>query len=169
MHNLFTSCQVCHTREVNGQKPTRFGWEYLETAELGPSPDMKGEAWGEYGAKIVPILGTGDDSRPVTLAEEEAAAAELQRGASSLSGQQRNQLNKLIHRRCAENPVLCGECHNPAAPLLPFADLGYSTERAAFLVSAEVVDMVQRYEEFHLPKLLNSFEKNGTKTQERPQ
>ena len=48
----------------------------------------------------------------------------------------------------------CSSCHDGKDAFLPYTDLGYSAERAAFLMSAEVVDLVKRYETFHMPNLL---------------
>lgn len=55
-----------------------------------------------------------------------------------------------IHRRIQEEATRCSVCHTPSGAFLSFADLGYSAERADFLMSAEVVDLVARYETFHL-------------------
>jgi hypothetical protein len=155
MHNLFISCQVCHVCEREGIPPTRFGWVDITTGRLGPNPEMATGAWGEYGAKIVPLTGPTDSPEPVELAQEKAFAAEFRRHMNSLNDSQKVIGNKFIHRRCIEKPVGCSECHNTESAFLPYLKLGYSQERAAFLVSAEVVDLVQRYETFHMPKLLN--------------
>jgi hypothetical protein len=65
-----------------------------------------------------------------------------------------------IHRRCIEIPVRCGDCHNSEKAFLPYTDLGYSRERSDFLVSAEVVDLVARYETFYIPNLLRTDEQS---------
>ena len=155
MHNLFISCQVCHVQEREGVPPTRFGWVDITTGRLGPNPEMTTGAWGEYGAKIVPLSGPTDSPQPVEMAQEKAFASEFRKHMNSLNDSQKVIGNKFIHRRCIEKPVACSECHNAESAFLPYLKLGYSQERAAFLVSAEVVDLVQRYETFHMPKLLN--------------
>jgi hypothetical protein len=155
MHNLFISCQVCHVREQETVALTRFGWIDLATGQLCANPDMDKGAWGEYGAKIIPLAGTPDDSRPLQLEEEKEFAAQFRQRMNGLSESQRVIGNKFIHRRCVEKPVQCSTCHDAQSAFLPYTALGYSAERAAFLVSAEVVDLVQRYETFHMPKLLN--------------
>ncbi len=96
-----------------------------------------------------------DDAQPVALAEEKAFAAEFRQHMNRLNDSQKVIGNKFIHRRCVEKPVQCSACHSVKSIFLPYTDLGYSKDRAAFLVSAEVVDLVQRYETFHMPKLLN--------------
>lgn len=161
MHNLFIACQVCHTPQRGENAGRRFGWTYLSTGELGPNPSMRSGVWGEYGAKIVPLEGPGDDPRPFVLSQEQAFAAEFRQRMNELSNAQKVLGNKFIHKRCDENPLRCRECHNPDEPYLPLADLGYVSERADFLVSVEVVDLVRRYEEFYLPNLLNPSERNG--------
>jgi len=155
MHNLFISCQVCHVREQEDVAPTRFGWIDTTTARLCPNPEIATGAWGEYGAKIVPLQGPQENPQPVELQEEKAFAAEFRQHMNSLNDSQKVIGNKFIHRRCVEKPVRCSNCHDAKTTFLPYTTLGYSAERAAFLVSAEVVDLVQRYETFHMPKLLN--------------
>ena len=155
MHNLFISCQVCHVQEREGIRPTRFGWVDITTGRLGPNPEMTTGAWGEYGAKIVPLTGPAENPQPVELAQEKAFAVEFRKQMNNLNDSQKVIGNKFIHRRCIEKPVGCSECHNTESTFLPYLKLGYSQDRAAFLVSAEVVDLVQRYETFHMPKLLN--------------
>lgn len=154
MHNLFIACQTCHVQEHEGISPTRFGWVDIRTGKLAENPDMSGGFWGEYGAKIVPLGGTQELPSPVSLDEEKAFADEFRLRMNDLNDSQRVVGNKVIHRRCVENPVRCSGCHVSEDVFLPYTDLGYSSERAAFLVSAEVVDLVRRYETFHMPNLL---------------
>jgi hypothetical protein len=154
MHNMFISCQTCHVQEQEGVMPTRFGWVDISTGQISPNPDMTQGYWGEYGAKIVPLTGPQDKPLPVNLDEEKAFAEEFRLRMNSLNNSQKVVGNKFIHRRLVENPVRCSNCHVKENVFLPYTDLGYSPERAAFLVSAEVVDLVQRYETFHMPNLL---------------
>ncbi len=167
MHNLFISCQVCHVREQEAVAPTRFGWIDLATGQLSANPEMDKGAWGEYGAKIVPLTGAPDDPQPVRLEEEKEFAAQFRQRMYSLSESQRVIGNKFIHRRCVEKPVRCSTCHDTQSTFLPYTALGYSADRAAFLVSAEVVDLVQRYETFHMPKLLNPPAEQGKGPREK--
>jgi hypothetical protein len=167
MHNLFIACQVCHVQEDKGVAPTHFGWLDLDNGKLCSNPDMGEGVWGEYGAKIIPLKGAGESSEPVTLKEEDAFAAEFRKREDKLDDRQRVIGNKFIHRRCVETPVRCSDCHNSQKAFLPYTDLGYSTERAAFLVSSEVVDLVSQYETFYIPNLLKADEQMGEGTDGR--
>jgi len=167
MHNLFISCQVCHVREQADVAPTRFGWIDLADGRLCPNPEMVKGSWGEYGAKIVPLTGPSDNPQPVELPEEKAFAAEFRQHMYNLNDSQKVIGNKFIHRRCVEQPVRCTACHDAQNAFLPYTLLGYSADRAAFLVSAEVVDLVQRYETFHMPKLLNPPDQESTSPGEK--
>ena len=169
MHNLFISCQVCHVREQEGIAPTRFGWIDIVTGQLRSNPDMAEGVWGEYGAKIVPLKGTEENPQPVTLDEEEAFAATLRKRMDNLDDRQKVVGNKFIHRRCVDTPVRCGDCHNSEEVFLPYTALGYSSERSAFLVSSEVVDLVSRYETFYMPNLLKADEQIQKETGEEKQ
>ena len=158
MHNLFISCQVCHVREQEEIAPTRFGWIDIANGQLCSNPDMAEGVWGEYGAKIVPLKGTEENPQPVTLDEEEAFTTTFRKRVDNLDDRQKVIGNRFIHRRCVETPVRCGDCHNSEEAFLPYTALGYSSERSAFLVSSEVVDLVVRYETFYMPNLLKADE-----------
>ena len=156
MHNLFISCQVCHAREDKDVALDRFGWLDIKTGQLCPSPDMTQGLWGEYGAKIVPLIGPVDHPDPLRLSEEAAFAEEFRQNMDTLNDSQKVTGNKFIHRRCTDHPVRCVDCHNTKKAFLPYTELGYSTERTEFLISDEVADLVVRYETFHLPNLLKT-------------
>lgn len=155
MHNLFISCQVCHVQESPGVAPNRFGWVDMTTSKPCPNPEMLKGVWGEYGAKIVPLTGPAENPQPLSLTAEQDFATEYRKRMNTVSDIEKVQSNKIIHRKCVENPVRCSGCHDAKSQFLPFAALGYSQERADFLVSAEVVDLVKRYETFHMPNLLS--------------
>jgi hypothetical protein len=166
MHNLFISCQVCHVREQKEIAPTRFGWVDIVNGQLQPNPDMAEGVWGEYGAKIVQLKGTTENPQPVILDEEKAFAATYRKRVDDLDDRQKVVGNKFIHRRCVDTPVRCGDCHNSEQAFLPYTTLGYSSERSAFLVSSEVVDLVARYETFYMPNLLKADEQMQKETGE---
>ncbi len=169
MHNLFISCQICHVQETEGVAHNRFGWVDMTSGQLRPNPQMLKGVWGEYGAKIVPLMGSEENPRPLSLEEEQEFAAEFRRRMNDLNDSQKVIGNKFIHRKCVENPVRCSSCHDAKSEFFPYTALGYSSERAAFLVSAEVVDLVRRYETFHIPHLLNPQEQQEQSTAEEPQ
>ena len=169
MHTLFISCEVCHVREQAAVAPTRFAWSNITDGQLCPSPDMSEQPWGEYGMKIVPVKETPGGLQPVTFDEEEAFAAEYFKRRDKLTDQQKVLANQFIHRRCSGTPVRCSDCHNQQQAFLPYVTLGYAPERAAFLMSTEVVDLVRRYETFHLPTLLNPQDQEGESSGEKKQ
>ena len=161
MHNLFIACQVCHVQEEEGVAPTRFGWVDITDGRLCENPTMAEGVWGEYGAKIVPLKGNADNLQIASLDEEEAIAAKYSKQEDDLNERQKLAVRTRIHRRCIEAPVRCGDCHNSEKAFLPYTDLGYSAERSAFLISAEVADLVARYETFYIPNLLRTDDPTG--------
>jgi hypothetical protein len=169
MHNLFISCQVCHVREQEGVAPTRFGWVDITNGQLCSNPDMAEGVWGEYGAKIIQLKGAEENPQPVTLDEENDFAATFRKRVDDLGDRQKVIGNRFIHRRCVDTPVHCGDCHNSEEAFLPYTALGYSSERSAFLVSSEVVDLVGRYETFYMPNLLKADEQVQKETGEETQ
>ncbi len=168
MHNLFISCQVCHVRHEEGVPPTNFGWVDMATGKLCDNPTMTEGVWGEYGAKIVPLTDNTDSPKIASLDEEEAFAEEFREKANDLDDRQEAVGKTFIHRRCIETPVRCGDCHNSENAFLPYTELGYSQERSDFLVSAEVVDLVSRYETFYIPNLLRTDEEPEEQSGEQP-
>jgi hypothetical protein len=155
MHTLFISCEVCHVRMEEDKPPNRFGWITLTDGRLNPNPRIEEGVWGEYGAKIIQMVGSESDSEPLVMQEERDFSAEFQRRSSGLDETQKVVANKFIHRRCTQEHVQCTHCHIGEGALLPFRELGYSQERTDFLIKPEVVDLVQRYETFLMPSLLD--------------
>ena len=154
MHNLFISCQTCHVQESEGVAPNHFGWVDITTGDFRPNPEIVEGVWGEYGAKIVPLTKNSEPPQPINLEEEQEFATQFRQRMINLNDSQKVIGNKFIHRKCTENPVKCSDCHNGEKQFLPYTALGYSDERTAFLISAEVVDLVKRYETFYMPNLL---------------
>jgi hypothetical protein len=116
---------------------------------------MDKDVWGEYGAKIVP-LNSDKNPQPVKLEEEEALAVKLHKDMELSSDHQKAIRNKFIHRSCIETPIHCIDCHNSEKAFLPYTALGYTAERAAFLVSDKVAGLAKYYETFYVPKPLNT-------------
>lgn len=155
MHTLFMSCEVCHVQKQKDAAPAHFGWMDLKTGQLCANPTMPKGVWGEYGAKIVP-LDSNDGSHAVALTEEEVFAEEFRKKMDKLDDPQKAVGNKFIHRRCIETPVRCTDCHDPNKTFLPYTALGYSAERATFLIGSEVADIAMRHDAtFYMPKLLD--------------
>ena len=156
MHNLFMSCQVCHVREVEGEALTQFGWADLAQGDRCGNPEMAEGVWGEYGAKIIPLIGSEGKKQPLNMREEKVFADRFRKNMEELNDSEKVKGNKHIHRLCSETPSQCQDCHTAERAFLPYTDLGYTEERATFLVSAEVADLVARYETFHIPNLLKT-------------
>lgn len=156
MHTMFVSCQVCHVQieEPESGAQTNFGWIDLKKGKLQPNPDMENAVWGEYGVKIIQLVGSGINTKPLFMAEERTLHNENKNKKSKLNKTQKVILNKLLHKRCSDEPVKCAQCHKSDTPLLPYRALGYLPDRQDYLVNAEVVDLVERYETFFMPSLL---------------
>ena len=155
MHSMFISCNVCHVREQDDVAPTRFGWMALSDGKLCPNPEMPEGVWGEYGTKVIP-LSADDPSKPVALEDVKVFADKFRENMNQLSDRQRVVANKVIHRRCVEKPVACSDCHKSENAFLNYTALGYSQERAAFLMSVEVAELALKSETFYMPDLLKT-------------
>jgi hypothetical protein len=168
MHSLFVSCNTCHVREQMDRPPSRFGWLSLDNGQLCPNPEMAEGVWGEYGAKIVPLR-ADDPSRPLMLQEARAFSEKFHENMDELSDRQKVIANKFVHKNCLESPITCTDCHKSEKAFIDFTALGYSQERAAFLMSTEVVDLASHYETFYIPSLLNTEDRKIIKTGDEAQ
>ncbi len=158
MHTLFVSCQVCHVPLLESEKTDtegRYGWIDIKKGELQKSPDMVNAVPGEYGVKIIQLSGTGSNPKPLYMQKERKFYEEFKLREKDLNETQKGITNKILHERCAEKPMECNKCHTTESPLLNFSELGYTEDRNNYLMNLEVVDLVQRAENFYIPTLLD--------------
>ncbi len=169
MHTVFTDCMVCHVLTEDDKLPDQFVWRRLTDGTIGESISMSTKSWGEYGYKIMPVTRNGNaEPQPWRLTDEEALATKLQDRREPLDSVKKTVSNKLIHRRCADKPLRCKQCHTTDNSVLPFAMLGYDEKRRLFLSSIEVVEILEEKKVFYLPKLLEPYSRDRAKDVKRP-
>lgn len=115
--------------------------------------ELPNHARGEYGAMITPATADGREqafrARQRDLARQYFAAEPNSKEARAI--------HKQIHEGITTEPEGCTVCHGDEPPRLQFEDLGYSSDRAAFLRDAPIAHMmveIQQGRPFHLPKPL---------------
>jgi len=171
MHSFFLACETCHVAPQPGAPSWEFRWYDKATGELTDNPRAllnmeetpstrftwaKFPAYGDYGAKILPTDGIEERVDSLHDANEIQLASRLVANLDRLGDEQRSQLQRLLHRALTETPILCPECHRETDPYLPLAQLGYPPRRVGDLTRTEVVGMVDSYQQFYLPDLLES-------------
>ncbi len=150
-HTFFMACEVCH---LPPDKEGRVVFKWLDNDTGEEVGKLEGEA-GIYGAKIIPIeIIDGMERRLDELGDEEFVEQYLaQRG--KLDADQEAAAKIRLHKDIAEKPIGCDACHtNTEEPYLPYSALGYTRSRLNELTGADVVGMLKKYEDFHMPSLL---------------
>ena len=150
-HEGFLACAVCHVRKDPADKTFSFTWVDRETGRT--SMAVEGE-YGKFPAKIFPkrISARGQTTiiRPIS---EEAAQGYL-KYKDKFTPDQVARAKAKLHEHVSKKPVLCNECHRKEG-YLNFAGLGFPQNRVDHLTSSEVVTMIQKYETFYLPEVLD--------------
>ncbi len=160
MHAFFLACEVCHVPPKEGQPMWAFRWYEKKTGKvIGNPPGLvttEIEKYGNYGAKVAPGVIDGSGTfRLINTQKERDFVDEYLQKKDLLGEMEQSKMKKVIHRKVAEEPLLCEKCHtDDSQPYLPFAELGYPPRRINALTSTEVVGMVKKYRKFYIPKFL---------------
>jgi hypothetical protein len=153
MHTYFCACETCHLRSPK----ISFVWFDNYTGEQIPEikervPD--GVYAGNYGAKIVPCVldKIGKYRRLDEPISDEYARQYLKIWAQYTYDQQ-SQAKSEAHKRLAQEPVTCTECHQKQNPYLNFKTLGYPQHLCDEFTGTEVAGMVAKYKSLKLPTM----------------
>lgn len=150
-HEGFLACTVCHVRKEPADKTVFFTWVDRQTGVATMGVEGK---YGQFPAQIFPkkIFASGQEAiiRPIS---EESAEAFL-KNRDKLTPDQVAQAREKLHEHISEKPVVCLECHKSGG-YLDFAELGFAKNRVDHLTSSEVASMIQKYETFYLPEVLD--------------
>lgn len=150
-HTGFLACAVCHVRKDPPDEAFSFIWVDRRTGIT--SNAVEGE-YGKYPAKIFPmkmsLLGREEIIRPVS---EKSAQAFLKH-KDEYNPDQVAQAKIKLHEPLTKKPVFCTECHKKGG-YLGFAELGFPKNRVDHLTSSEVASMIQNYETFYLPEVID--------------
>ncbi|MDH5352934.1 MAG: hypothetical protein OEY09_00715 [Gammaproteobacteria bacterium] len=172
-HAFYLACETCHSRPRAGAETWTFNWYDKVTGKITGNPRALVEieemftheheteqypTYGNYGVKIAP---TQNDSgiRKLLHGEKEMALAERYIAEQELlEPDQKTAMKEVLHRKVSKDHPQCRECHNQEDRYLPFEKLGYPPTRLRELVNVPVVNMIQKYQKFHFPTLLESDE-----------
>ena len=154
MHDGYIACSVCHVRQDGGrQKSTpadkrmQFLWVDQENGEIKRA--VEGE-YGKYPALIFPIAPSGQVFTPIPA----DAAQEFLKRLPELTKEQAQQAREKLHEPLSKDPVSCADCHKQDG-YLDFRALGFPQQRIDHLISTEFVGMIENYETFHLPSVID--------------
>ncbi len=161
MHAFYVACETCHIHPKEGASEWVFRWYDKETGNIIANPpgltSLDKAMYGNYGAKIAPgFLKSDGGFRFLNGTKERAFVTKYLKEKDILSSTQQSKLKKIIHRNINEKPLLCDSCHtsDKDKAYLPFVQLGYPKRRMYDLTSTEVVGMIEKYQDFYMPKFL---------------
>lgn len=150
-HEGFLACAVCHVRKEPADKSISFTWVDRQTGVASMAVEGK---YGKFPAQIFPkrIFASGQEEiiRPMS---EKSAQAFLEH-REKLTPDQVAQAKAKLHEHISKKPVVCLECHKSGG-YLDFAELGFAKNRVDHLTSSEVASMIEKYETFYLPEVLD--------------
>ena len=162
MHAFYVACETCHIqpKEDSSQKWVFRWYDKSEGNVISNPPGLTSDdksMYGNYGAKIAPGRLLSDGTFKFLNGEKERAFVEKYlKEKDLLASTQQSKMKKVIHRNINEEPLMCDGCHTPdkEKAYLPFVQLGYPKRRMQDLTSTEVVGMIEKYQEFYMPKFL---------------
>jgi hypothetical protein len=125
-HTGFMACAVCHVRKDPAAGDHFFIW--VDRA-------------------------TGITSLAVEAVNEESAREYLEL-KDKFTPDQAAQAKIKLHEKLSKKPVFCMDCHKKDG-YLDFAGLGFPRNRVDHLASTEVASMIEKYETFYLPEVID--------------
>ena len=150
-HTAFVSCSVCHVRK--GADDNAFSFAWVDHATRAITAKVEG-GYGKYPAKIYPITVSDKGERGIFRPVTEKAARQYLELKDKYTPDQIARAKAELHRGISDKPVVCNECHKKDG-YLDFAQLGFPDKRIIHLVSTEVTGMIEKYQTFYLPSVID--------------
>lgn len=161
IHTQFLFCETCHIRNKPGKRIVYKWYNPLTKDPQGsfygtgyqPGTDMLMKGDGGL-TKIAPYYAseaTGELKLAV-LEQDAPLARDYMRVRDRLRPEQREGLKNKFHGDVKSRNFECKQCHSEQG-VLNFKELEFSDTRMANLLSLEVVGILDKYEQFHMPKL----------------
>jgi hypothetical protein len=169
MHTQFIGCMTCHTDEDKIPEAS-YQFEWLNYSGIEVSGPHYGTSLNpntgalvetdDFYSKIVVYTEEGAELRLLELVENNPDVQEFAKLASGgeLSDEDREGLKRRFHTMVKDEGRKCSVCHTEEdESYLPFKKLGFDQQRISDLTNLNIIGVVDKYVEFHLPDLL----KNG--------
>jgi len=150
-HEGFLACAVCHVRKNPGDTTIALTWVDRKTGETTMA--VEGE-YGKFPAKIFPKKVSADGQETILRPMSKESVEAFLKQRDKLTPDQVAQARAKLHEHLSKEPVVCHECHKREG-YLDFDGLGFAKNRVAHLTSSEVVQMIEKYETFYLPDVLD--------------
>lgn len=166
MHTQFIGCMTCHTDAKKIPEDSyQFRWlNYSGIKVTGPpyGSDINPETGflvdtDDYYSKIVIYNEVDEGDGLLELTEDDPEVQEFADLVSKgqLTDADREGLKRRFHKLIKGEGRKCSRCHTQETDsYLPFQALGFATERISDLTNLNIVGIVEKYHEFHLPDLM---------------
>jgi len=160
MHAGYLACTVCHVRKDGGDaeggallknEKVAFLWMDRETGDFKTSVNG---AYGKYTAMIYPTILSAQGKRRIVTPIEPEAAQEFLRMWPERTPDEFDAARKKLHETISKEAVSCSDCHKKDG-YLDFLKLGFPKQRVDDLVSNEFVGMIDKYQTFYLPSVID--------------
>lgn len=166
MHTQFIGCMTCHTNEKKvPEKSLSFQWLNYSGIEVkgphfGTSLDKSTGYLVEtddYFSKIVVSQQTATGKELLEMPEDKPQVQQFLAIRDKLSDKDRESVKKRFHKLVRPKGRTCSRCHTEAnKSYLPFEQLGFSKRRIRDLTNLNIIGLVEKYEDFHMPDLLGT-------------
>ena len=150
-HTGFMACAVCHVRKDPADRDHFFIWVDRVTGIT--SLAVEGE-YGKYPARIFPVKITGGGQQEIIRPVSQQSAREYLELKDKFTPDQAAKAKIKLHEKLSKKPVFCMDCHKKDG-YIEFSKLGYPRNRVDHLRSTEVASMIEKYETFYLPEVID--------------
>ena len=150
-HTGFMACAVCHVRKDPEAQDHYFIWVDRITGIM--SFEVEGE-YGKYPARIFPVKITQGGQQEIIRPVSQHSAREYLELKDKFNPDQAAKAKIKLHEKLSKKPVFCMDCHKKDG-YIDFSKLGYPRNRVDHLSSTEVASMIEKYETFYLPEVID--------------
>ena len=168
MHTQFIGCMTCHTDEKKIPEAT-YNLDWLNSSGIEVAGPPYGSSIDEdtgllvktddYYSKIVVYGGEESENRLLELTENNTEVREFAKLAAEgkLSEKDKEGLKRRFHMLIRSKGRRCSRCHTEEEKsYIPFRKLGFSDQRISDLTNLNIVGVVDKYVEFHMPDLMKN-------------
>lgn len=164
IHTQFLFCETCH---IQNKPDRRIVYKWYNPLTDNPQGPFYGTGYqqgtdmlmkGDGGlTKIAPyyVTGTTGELKLAILEQDAPLAMDFVKVRDKLRPEQREGLKNKFHGDIKARNFECKECHSEQG-ILNFKQLGFSDIRIANLLSLEVVGILDKYDDFYLPRLFEN-------------
>ncbi len=164
IHTQFLVGETCHIRNRPDRRIVYKWYNPLSDNPQGPfygtdyEPETDMLVKGDGGlTKIAPyyVSETTGELKVAILEQDAPMARDYMKVRDQLRPEQREGLKNKFHGDIKTSNFTCEQCHSEKG-ILDFNQLGFSNIRIANLLSLEVVGILDKYDQFYMPKLFEN-------------